>query len=108
MSSSSTRWAQRTSWSRNQGIRSKTFQHALLAARAYRLEAWAGDSWQPLSTMASHQVRFRRSVHGFPVVTSARLRIVIQQSAEAEEPPTLCEIRVYNEPEPVKGVSEAG
>jgi len=85
-----------------------TFQHAVLAAKAYRLEAWVGDGWRPLSTVPSHQVRFRRSVHGFPAVTSARLRIVIQESAAVEEPPTLCEIRVYNEPAPVCGVCEAG
>jgi len=84
-----------------------TFQHAKLTARAYRLEAWLGDGWRPVSTVPSHQVRFRRSVHGFPAVSSARLRIVIQESS-AEGQPTLCEVRVYDEPKPVEGVREGG
>lgn len=85
-----------------------TFQHPDLAAKAYRLEAWVQDTWQPVSSILPHPARFRRSVHGFAAVTAAKLRIVIQESAVAKEPPTLCEIRVYNETAPHQGVREAG
>lgn len=84
-----------------------TFQHSKLAAKAYRIEAFVDDKWQVVSTAPSHDVRFRRTVLGFPSVTANRVRIVIDEAA-AEGVPVLCEIRVYNEEQPQQGVHEAG
>jgi hypothetical protein len=80
-----------------------TFQHALLAARAYRLDAWGDGGWRPVVVVKPYQPRFRRAVHRFPAVTSNKLRVVIEASAP-KGPATLCEVRVYREPEPGKGV----
>ena len=60
-----------------------TFQHSKLAAKAYRLEALIDDKWQIVSTVPSHDVRFRRSIHGFPTVNASNLRVVIVESAAA-------------------------
>lgn len=84
-----------------------TFQHDKLAARAYRIEAWFDGQWRTVSTVPSHQARFRRSVHGFAAVHAAKLRVVINEGP-AEGAPVLCEIRVYNEATFQQGVHEAG
>jgi hypothetical protein len=74
-----------------------TFQHSKLAAKAYRIEAWIDDKWQSVSTEASHDARFRRSVHGLPTVNARKFRVVIAENAAAATP-VLREIRAYQEP----------
>ena len=53
-------------------------------------------TWKPVAEVAPHKPRFRRAVHGFPLVTSQKLRVVIEE-AGTDGPPTLCEVRVYEE-----------
>ncbi len=75
-----------------------SFQSKALRADDFRLEVPQGDGWRSVAQVAGNTDR--RHVLGFEPVTAAKLRLVV---VKAQDDMGVCEIRVYDEPEPPAG-----
>lgn len=67
------------------------FQTAAMAPKHFAVEAWQEGRWQQVAAVTEN--RHRRHVLGLDRLTTPRLRVVL------DEPRSICEIRVYEEPE---------